>query len=337
VDAEAAPPPGAQLIEPEINLRSEAMHSMSGDTIAATTEAVSRLPSRWGTSRNWSGAVIAARDGKVFRRVSASWTVPVAQQPADHIAARYLPGGSYRCSVWIGLDGYRFFSRSLPQVGTVSQVNAAGQAEYYLWVQWWVRGKWFGEVEIANFDVQAGDEIHAVVQVLKPDDVLFTVRRSRPGVPDALTEIAWQAGVYEGEDGVERPLPTLWDTRERGFAPVEGRHAVFCVERPAVMPPNAEELHERGIEPDPRALEHFLLPRLGDTVFRGAKAEMRAPSGRRDTAELRDLTAARRIRMIERLPGPGAGRIATMTSPQGMDAHEFGAPFDRRRLVVKQR
>jgi hypothetical protein len=85
-------------------------------------------------SRNWSGAYIGPRDGRMFVNLVGVWRVPRVQPPR--------PGdGDFRSSTWIGLDGQRKYPNStLPQIGTAQQVKVvAGVPTYYYssWVQWW--------------------------------------------------------------------------------------------------------------------------------------------------------------------------------------------------------
>jgi hypothetical protein len=223
------------------------------------------------------------------------------------------PRGVFRQSVWIGLDGYRFCSRSLPQVGTVSQIGEQGAAEYYLWVQWWVRNKFFGEAKVEGFPVAAGDRIRATMEVRPTagvrDNVRFVVTNhgqeaDPPANPPAIS-IDWKLGTY-GDGKILNPTGDP-DTRERGDAPVEGRHAVWCVERPSVMPP----AHLRP-KIKPHELQPYSIPNFGQASFAEAVAIMSMPDG---SAVERDLTAARHIRMID-LGAGGAPRVLVATSPQ---------------------
>jgi hypothetical protein len=267
-------------------------HGIAGNTGAGLTGVPAPVRGRWGTSRNWSGAVIAAHDGATFTRVAGSWKVPRAERPEPCVPDD-LPGGVWQQSVWVGLDGYRLASRSLPQVGTASQVGPAGE-RYYLWVQWWVRGAFFGEIEVKGFPVQAGDEIFVSLDVVAPDNVRFHVvnrRATAAAHDDVQVAIDFAAGRFTG-DMQGNLEPSQNDTLQRGMAPVEGRHAVWCVERPSVMP-TPEEL-EAGIKPHETV--QYRMPRFHQVVFDEALALMRRPDGGCVT---RTLRAARRIRMID--------------------------------------
>jgi hypothetical protein len=279
-----------RFVVPEYGATTPVFHATASDSGEGAFTSTGGFGGRWGTSRNWSSAVIAARDGKLFTSAVAEWQVPEAKLPpnigAGAIAA--LPGGRLQCSAWVGLDGYRLCSRSLPQVGTASLIDAQGVSRHYLWVQWWVRGKFFGEAPIHNFPVAAGDRIGATITVVSPTNVSFFVKNARTGM--AIT-VDWASGTYTGDmNGKIKPEN---DPRVRTDAPVEGRHAVFAIERPSVMPP-ASVLGT--IRPD--EVESFTLPDFGRGIFAQALAEMRAPDGNPESAEERDLTAARWLRMI---------------------------------------
>jgi hypothetical protein len=308
--------------KPQFQLDTDVVH-LSGEVDSGAMAIGGR--GRWRTSRNWSGAVIGARDGKLFTTVAASWIVPSAEK-VDSDAGAVLSGSNRQCSVWIGLDGHRRYSISLPQVGTRSLFDPAkNEASYHLWVQWWVRGEMFGEVKVVNFEVRAGDEIHAILDVLGPTSVRFTVQnRSRDIPPIAAT---WDGSVGEitGTDVASDGVGNLM----RANAPVEGRHAVFCVERPSVMPPESiqeaiKALVSAGrVEEAKRekrkaiaAIQPYSLAQFHEGTFREALAQMHPRGIRGNACEERDLTGARYIRMIDTVPGrAGVPRIRRLTSP----------------------
>jgi hypothetical protein len=105
----------------------EAYYSQSAGPSAAL--------SRRQASRNWSGAYITPRDGRMFTQVLGSWRVPTVLPP---------PGGSpvatYGSSTWVGLDGQRRYLHStLPQVGTAQFLNLIGipGSTTEIWIEWW--------------------------------------------------------------------------------------------------------------------------------------------------------------------------------------------------------
>jgi hypothetical protein len=306
----------------------ELRHGMAGHVGAGLSGVPAPIRGRWGTSRNWSGAVIGARDGGLFTRVAASWKVPRAEGP-DRREPACPPGGVWQQSVWIGLDGYRLASRSLPQIGTVSQYGPRGE-RYYLWVQWWVRDAFFGEIEVQGFPVAAGDEIFVSLDVVARDNVRFHAinRRATPDAGDDVqVAIDFVAGTFTG-DVQGRLRPSANDSLKRGKAPVEGRHAVWCVERPSVMP-TAEEL-AAGIKPHETV--QYRMPRFSQVAFDEALALMRLPTG---AAVTRDLRAARRIRMIDVEMGGADPRVLPATTPIG-PTQDGSLPLPPGRLQVNQ-
>lgn len=294
-------------VVPELRIRPELLHPLLSAPSGGLSDGAAAVGRRWGSSRNWSGAVIAARDGMLFDRVHASWRVPQAAMPADaaEVLAKPdgLPGGAWKASMWVGLDGYRLCSMSLPQIGTTSVINAAGVARYYLWVQWWVRGKLYGEVEVSNFPVAQDDEITAFLEVTKPDDVGFNVHNHTTG---QHVTIVWSTGQITNlqtstpAGKLQQPVGSV----NRSLTPAEGRHAVWCVERPSVMPTDAEIL--AGIPA--HKIRKYRLPKLPEAGFSQALATMR------DDVRVveRDLTAARHLRMLM----PRADDVVPLCGPQ---------------------
>ena len=286
---------------------------------------------RWGASRNWSGGVLHARDGKLFTSVAASWKVPAVEGFTGDTAAA-LPGGNRQVSVWVGLDGHRGYSRSLPQIGTRSMVtpNPDGTVtqSYHLWVQWWVRGELFGEVAVQNFPLAKDDEIHVKLDVIGETRVRFTaINRTQGGGVGLATD--WQAGetspFLDGSMDFGPDVPLGLDLVR---APVEGRHAVFCVERPSVLDPAAIAQIQALIAADQieearllkqaviAGIQPYGLPAFKSVVFTEALAEMRLPDGDPATAEERDLLAARQIRLGERLQDGGRPYIQRLATPK---------------------
>lgn len=176
---------------------------------------------RIGTSRNWSGAIIAG-SGEHFNQVYGTWFVRGANVPAG--------GGDddYRCSVWIGLDGHRRHSFSMPQLGTTQiavVVNGLVTRRYEAWWQWWLRG-----LPIPPFPfnpplvVDAGDQVAASLTVVAPDTVRFTIVNKQSGEVRTLQQSA---------PTLAPTIPVYW--RVRGAA------AEWIAERPMRL--NAPSLH----------------------------------------------------------------------------------------------
>jgi hypothetical protein len=241
---------------------------------------------RWGASRNWSGAVILARDAERVRRVTASWVVPEPALPSGEVITRLPRAGAWQSSTWIGLDGYRLASRGLPQIGTVSEITAGGP-KTYAWTQWWVRGAKLPPATIQNLEVRPGDRIVAAIDV-SPGwaEVRFSIRCEPPPGDPRLIET--------------RDFPMDCPVLDGRPVPVEGNSAVWCtMERPLTLDPTIE----------PPLL--FPLPALGPVTFRDAVAGV---LGRDGLERERDLTAAKQLRMIAR--GEGGEGLRRLASPR---------------------
>jgi hypothetical protein len=274
--------------------------------------------SRWGTSENWSGMTLAARDGMRFTSVAASWIVPSVEGVKGDTTAK-LAGGNRQMSVWIGLDGHRDYSVSLPQIGTRSMATPLGNDQfdtsYHLWVQWWVRDELFGEIPVTNFTVGAGHELFVKMDVLSATAIRFTVRNRTTNLALAAT---WLAGAYEGtlSGALDTAPAAAFDATYspdliRAKAPVEGRHAVWCVERPSVLP-QGQLSKQQAL----KLIKPYDLPVFKEATFREALAELRAADG---TVQECNSRAARYIRMIARgvdqQAGPVVHHVASPVAP----------------------
>jgi hypothetical protein len=76
-------------------------------------------------SANWSGYAVAA-PGVAFRDVAGSWTQP---------RATCVPGAPTASGFWVGIGGYDESARTLEQVGTEVDCDAAGRARHRAWWQ----------------------------------------------------------------------------------------------------------------------------------------------------------------------------------------------------------
>jgi len=285
--------PPLRFILPELRGTTRLRHLLREGGAGGGSGALAFCPSRWGTSRNWSGAVITARDGMLFRTIAGCWKVPKPRPPAGASPVQPPPGNAWQCSVWIGFDGFRRCSVSLPQMGTVSEVHVSGatlQPRTYAFCQWWVRGKSYGEVRIANMPVSAEDEIFCMLTALGPTDVNFAMTNR---TQDCSISLSWAAGEVEQD-------PAKLD---RSDAPLEGRTATWCVERPLTLPQGAE------------APALYRLPKIGAARFTEALAEMRDPANPAALPIPRDLTAARLLRMVGSAEHAGLPRSTALTSP----------------------
>ncbi len=255
--------------------------------------------SRQERSPNWSGAVLAPGGGMRFSAVAARWRVPRATRPADDRGATprlELPAHkplladeagprlpeSWRCSIWVGLDGHRAMSDSLPQIGTtvVVDTDAAGQERVraHAWAQWWVRGKQYGELRFVDFDLRPDDTVTAFVMLRSPHRAVLRIRNERTG---RIGTASWRSGAPREED-------EAFDPRRQQIhapadaAPAEGAAAAFVVERPMVM----------------FSRELYPLPAFEPVAFDSCIAALQAPGAPfARAAALLDLRAARLIGM----------------------------------------
>jgi peptidase A4-like protein len=125
------------------------------------------------TSSNWSGASIAANGRGPFTMAFGLWRVPEPRHPTGQ------PDGDYRCSTWVGLDGLRRHSRSLPQLGTTQSVLVAGGTQtkkFEAWYQWWIRGQHFAPVPFPDFSVDEGDLVACILIMLTPVRARFVIK-----------------------------------------------------------------------------------------------------------------------------------------------------------------
>lgn len=136
------------------------------------------------TSRNWSGAVIAAPyRSKPFDCLMGSWVVPDFHPPA------WATEDEYACSTWIGFDGHRRNSRSLPQIGTVQRLTNNGFGNYTQtiqgWRQWWYKNPMIGPIEYSNtvFPVSVGHRILASLFFIPKIGVLKNMVNLNTGIP----------------------------------------------------------------------------------------------------------------------------------------------------------
>lgn len=164
------------------------------------------------TSRNWSGAVISSPyRSKPFEYLIGNWTIPDFDAPA---------GGTrdeYACSTWIGFDGHRRKSVSLPQLGTVQQVARSGgsgpfQRTVSAWWQWWHPDDTKGPVydDFANMCVEIGHEVGAFMFAIPRIGVLLKMANISTGeaTPPVLVPPPWPAlepRLLDAECILERP------------------------------------------------------------------------------------------------------------------------------------
>lgn len=252
--------------------------------------ALSQTPSRFGRSRNWSGAYVVANRYRRFTVIGAAWNVPMPKAPETPDGD--LIDDTYRAVTWIGFDGNYLRSRSLPQAGTTQSVTVVGGAAasptYEVWFQWWVRDQLFPPVTFdpVKYPVGEGDEMLCILAVDKTSGIVFVLL--------ANLRKFWTVPIHYG-------------TNEAGLG-VEGSTAEWIVERPTHFEP-------------PYRL--YPLPNYGHVVFEDCiTAEAHDPP----LGAPGDLTDARRVRMTLEVIGP-PHRSAVISRPKKLDANTLQASY----------
>jgi hypothetical protein len=221
------------------------------------------------SSRNWSGAIIAANAARPFEQIFGSWVVPAIQAPPG------ASDGTYRCSIWIGLDGHRGHSMSMPQLGTTQTIivskGVVGPISVEAWWQWWLRGQRFGPIPFNNFAVKANDIVATSLTMLGPHRVRFLITNVTTG----------KAAPTEIRDSPALSLPPPFPIPPVRFK-LRSVAAEWITERPTYL--HSDDL--------------YLLPNFGAVTFDLCGATTRgSPFGR-------DLRAARLVRMVEETNNP---------------------------------
>jgi hypothetical protein len=243
---------------------------------------------RFETSSNWSGAYITANRGKVFLQIWGVWTIPSnLQLPPPQF--RGPAGIDYICSNWIGLDGQRFYlNSSLPQIGTLSQLQANGTTIAQAWTQWWARG-------IANtvpvplgLGVAPGTQVLSVLTAIDSRTVILVMVNL--STMTAMPAMATAPPVQLPDGTTATPE-------------IAGATAEWIVERPAI----------------PGQPTRYNFPDYGHTEFdlcvavESDSVDIAALFG----GTLQDLRRARRIRMFDLLQNPE--RTAFISMPRKLD------------------
>ncbi len=243
---------------------------------------------RFEDSSNWSGAYITANFGKQFLQIWGLWTIPANLQLPPGPFQR-PPGIDYICSNWIGLDGQRFYlDSSLPQIGTLSQLQANGTTTAQAWTQWWARYSNYTVPVPLGLGVAPGDQVLCVLTATDPQTVIFVMVNL-----STLHAIAVMATA---------PTVTL-PNQTQATPDIAGATAEWIVERPAI----------------PGQQTRYNFPDYGRTEFDLCVA---VESDSVDIASLfdgtlQDLEVARRIRMFDVLQNPG--RTVFISMPRKLD------------------
>jgi hypothetical protein len=108
----------------------------------------------------WAGGVVSG----TWTGAYGVWRVPSVTRPVTP------PGtdGTWNSSSWIGIDG-TFGSNDVLQAGVQQSVDAAGNASYVAWYEWYVLPKagypsYVYQTNIPNFPIGPGDEVVASIE-----------------------------------------------------------------------------------------------------------------------------------------------------------------------------
>jgi hypothetical protein len=115
-----------------------------------------------GTSTVWSGAAADRPASEPFVTVTGQWVVPSVSPPQSAWNGTGYNDGTYKCSVWVGLDGWHGTNDVL-QAGTTSVVTVsggvAGSPSCYAWIEWYG----LASKPQSNFPVNPGEAILCTV------------------------------------------------------------------------------------------------------------------------------------------------------------------------------
>ena len=140
------------------------------------------LSGRLESSQNWSGAYLEPREANRFSRVVGAWTVPSVK---PGVRQESDLGKQFRFSIWIGLDGKKGWTNSMPQVGTEHKLTKDdGTQEDIVWWQWWIRDEDKPEWPrtMKGIAVKPGDRVLCSMSVMDPKYVRIHVVNRTTGL-----------------------------------------------------------------------------------------------------------------------------------------------------------
>lgn len=253
--------------------------------------------SRFGMSRNWSGAYIEPTNSRKFLQVYGTWRVPNILNPPP-----VGNGIDYACSAWIGLDGQRdYFNSSLPQIGTVTTCDslAISSPASQAWTQWWDRDNHNTlPIPIPDFPVEPGNRVFCIITATTPQSVAFVM-------VNLSTSPIVATSVFANAPQV------ILRNNTTAFPSIAGATAEWIIERPRV--PHDLVLNNFG--PYSATEFDFCVAAEGDSVSSEALL----------TAEARVLKGAQFIRMYEREHSPE--RIKLISMPTKRSDHAVSLAF----------
>jgi hypothetical protein len=229
------------------------------------------------TSRNWSGGYVLPHGGKRFTRVVGRWRVPNVHRGTGP-NPKSLP---FRCSVWIGLDGKKAWTQSMPQVGTLQSIDTDGRSEEpTLWWQWWLRHGASAPHTISGVPVRCGDIVLCSLSLVSATEVRFHVKNKNTG--------------YFATVAVRDPEP------------VRGTSAEWIVERPA----------DQGLSGGPSDTGPlFPLPDYGTVTFESCavRAETAIGDGQQQSFPWKPQL----IRMVQAVSNPSRTVVVSWPTRHG--------------------
>lgn len=280
-----AQPPEPQLPEPQptvLPMRTDLLSTRVSSPLTTTS---------FETSSNWSGAYILPNRGSRFVRIIGRWQTPEIK-PGAGLDTSALP---FRCSVWIGLDGKKRWTTSVPQVGTVHTVSRDGVPDVpKLWWQWWVRDGHSEPHNISGVPIRVGDIVLCSLTVVSLHHVRFHVKNRNTG------DLAGFA-VYE---------PT----------PLRGSSAEWIVEQPA------DPSHKPAMVNGVRQLDPlFPLPNYGSVLFEHCAAQ--SATGSSLDRQYHPLRTPRLIRMSQSLAQPTRKAVISLPHRRGEKPNELRVTY----------
>ncbi len=139
---------GTHYIEPAFEWNKGGRHRASLPTRAAGFN-----------SKTWSGALVYAPAGQIFKSITAQWIVPQTRPSPT--------GEPTRSCFWIGIDGDAKpgGSRDVCQMGIECDTGNTGGSPFYPFWEWFPDG----ETPISNFSLSPGDTVCCQLTIV-PDD-----------------------------------------------------------------------------------------------------------------------------------------------------------------------
>ncbi|WP_428329472.1 G1 family glutamic endopeptidase [Mucilaginibacter sp.] len=126
----------------------------------------------------WSGSVVLSPATDPFKSIAGLFNVPDVMPPSS-------TAGTYWMVSWIGIDGYG--NNDVCQIGTVQAVSVAANGTLtkscYAWTEWYPLS-WVG---IANFPINFGDTVYALLCINSPTQAGFNMVNETTGTHAGFT------------------------------------------------------------------------------------------------------------------------------------------------------